>query len=92
MEPTEALVARLCDRTHAEPAAGFPRDRPAADHAGLYAWYASPAALELLPAPFDEQLPERIYAGQAGATSSKAGLNERQRCTAGFEETTCGAI
>lgn len=68
------LVAHLSDRANAEPADGFPRDRAAADHAGLYAWYASPAALDLLSAPFDLQLPELIYAGQAGATSSKAGV------------------
>lgn len=70
----ERLLARLSDRSNAEPAAGFPRDRGAADHPGLYAWYAAPSALDLLSAPFDEPLPELIYAGQAGATSSRAGL------------------
>lgn len=73
-ETVERMVRRLADRANAEPAAGFPRDRGLASHPGLYAWYASSPALDLLSAAFGERLDQPIYTGQAGASSARAGI------------------
>lgn len=68
------MVRRLADRANAESSATFPRDRELATHPGLYAWYASSPALDLLSATFGEHLGQPIYAGQAGASSARAGI------------------
>ena len=73
-ETVQRVVRRLTDRANGEPAAGFPRDRDLASHPGLYAWYASQPALDLLSASFGERIYQPIYAGQAGANSAKAGI------------------
>ena len=67
-----ALVARLTDRTNTEPAAGFPTDRIAAGCPGLYSWWADNDALGIMSAPFGVRLLPLIYAGQAGATSTRS--------------------
>src|SRR5262245_54906512 len=69
-----ALVDHLQDIGNAEPARSFPRDPAVASHPGLYAWRADEAGLDVLSAPFGAHLPPLIYAGQAGATSSRAGV------------------
>jgi hypothetical protein len=43
------------------------------DEAGLYSWWANPEGLLQLAAPFEVPLPPLIYAGQAGAASTRAG-------------------
>jgi hypothetical protein len=68
-----ALVARLADRTNAEPSRNFPSDPVAAGVPGLYSWWADDAGLDLLSAAFGVRLPPLIYAGQAGATSTRSG-------------------
>jgi hypothetical protein len=72
-EPVEMLVRRLTDRSAAQPAGSFPVDPAEADHPGLYAWWADDDGLATLSTAFGTPLPPLIYAGQAGATSSKSG-------------------
>jgi hypothetical protein len=67
-----SLLERLRDVGNAEPAGGFPQDPAAAAQPGLYAWWVDEAGLDTLWAPFQLHLPPLIYAGQAGATSSRA--------------------
>ena len=67
-----ALVARLTNLAHSEPAAGFPADRTASGYPGLYSWWADDNALDILSAPFGIRLPPLIYAGQTGATSTRS--------------------
>lgn len=43
------------------------------DEAGLYAWWAEMGGLQELSAPFDVTLPRLVYAGQAGAASTRVG-------------------
>ncbi len=69
----DTLVARLTDPANAESAAGFPANRVASDYPGLYSWWADDEALRILSAPFGVRLPPLIYAGQAGATSTRSG-------------------
>jgi len=68
----DGLVAWLGDDRRAEPAAAFPRDPGAVDEAGLYSWWADDDGLEALSAPFGVRLPPLIYAGQTGATTTRA--------------------
>lgn len=70
----EHLICRLSDPSNAEEASGFPRDPVAADQPGLYSWWADDAGLVTLAAPFAQPLPALIYAGQAGATSTRVGI------------------
>jgi len=67
-----ALVARLTDLANSESAAGFPADRRASGCPGLYSWWADDGALDILSTPFGVRLPPLIYAGQAGATSTRS--------------------
>lgn len=64
----------LRDPTHAKPAQVFPDGQLEVDQAGLYAWRVGPEGGAVLSRAFDASLPELIYAGQAGATSSRAGV------------------
>ncbi|MDP8991540.1 MAG: hypothetical protein M3N31_00525 [Actinomycetota bacterium] len=68
----DTLVGRLSDPANAESAGGFPRDAAAADHPGMYSWWTDDDGLNALSAPFGVRLPPLIYAGQAGATSTRA--------------------
>lgn len=68
-------IAHLSDADNAEPAEGFPTDARGAERPGLYAWWADPEALATLSEPFGVRLPPLIYAGEAGATSSRAKLS-----------------
>jgi len=68
------LVARLSDETNTEPAAGFPSDPFAANQPGLYSWWVDAEGMDELSAPFSIRLPPLIYAGQAGATSTRSGM------------------
>ncbi len=73
IEPlVDALVVKLSDRSSAHPAMRFPMDAAEADRAGLYAWWADAVGLAVLSAVFDVGLPPLIYAGQAGATSTRS--------------------
>ena len=67
----DALVDRLTNPANSEPAAGFPADRSGAEHPGLYSWWADDETLSMLSALFGARLPSLIYAGQAGATSTR---------------------
>ncbi len=67
------LVARLSDQDNAEPATRFPSDAVAAHQPGLYSWWCDPEGLATLSVPLDADLPPLIYAGQAGATSTRSG-------------------
>ena len=68
------LVARLGDESLARPAEGFPWDGIDLRHAGLYAWFTDlEGAHELTAALGHRVAPGLVYAGQAGATSSRTG-------------------
>ena len=67
-----SLIARLSDVGNAEPARAFPQDPAAAAQPGLYAWWVDKPGLDTLFAAFERHLPPLVYAGQAGATSSRA--------------------
>jgi hypothetical protein len=67
------LVAYLGDPSNAEPADLSPPVPSRANHPGLYAWWADADGLALLSMPFHQPLSRLIYAGQTGATSTKAG-------------------
>lgn len=64
----------LRDPQQAKPAVAFPDGQPEVDQAGLYAWRVDVDGGAALSLAFDATLPELIYAGQAGATSSRAGV------------------
>jgi hypothetical protein len=70
----EELVGQLGDSSRAEDAACFPLVRGSADHPGLYAWWSDVEGLGVLSTPFGEELPTLIYAGQAGATSTRTAV------------------
>jgi hypothetical protein len=65
-------VARLSDRSRAESPSTFPMDMEAADHPGLYSWWADEGGLAMLSESLGGSLPSLIYVGQAGATSSRS--------------------
>lgn len=67
-----AVVGQLSDRSNAQPARRFPADAAEADHPGLYAWWADAEGLGVLSTVFDAELTPLIYAGQAGATSTRS--------------------
>lgn len=67
-----AVVDRLADPTLAESPADFPRSRETASHPGLYAWWADDPGVHDLQAVLGEPVRPLIYAGQAGASSSRA--------------------
>jgi hypothetical protein len=68
------LAARLGDSSAARPAEGFPWQGVDLHHPGLYAWYVDlPGAHELTAALGHRVVAGLVYAGQAGATSSKVG-------------------
>src|SRR5258708_2931336 len=69
----DALVKRLSDRTKSESAAGFPANRVATAHPGLYSWWADDEAISMLSALFGVPIPSLIYVGQTGATSTRSG-------------------
>jgi hypothetical protein len=70
----ERLASLLSDPQRALPASTFPAGHSDLDLAGLYSWWADAEARSILSGVFDTQLPELIYAGQAGASSSVAGV------------------
>lgn len=82
-QPTEAppvlpsareLADRLADESTALSAQDFPWPGIDLGHPGLYAWYVDlPGAHALTAALGHRVTPGLVYAGQAGATSSKAG-------------------
>src|SRR5437588_7226457 len=80
----EALVDRLKDRSHSESAATFPTDRAAVEYPGLYSWWADDEALSMLSTLFGVQMPPLIYAGQAGATSTRS--RRTRSATASLED------
>ena len=67
-----ALVDRLTDPANSESAATFPTDRAATECPGLYSWWGDDVALSMLSDLFGARMPPLIYAGQAGATSSRS--------------------
>jgi hypothetical protein len=71
-EEIERAVAALGDRNMAESPRTFPRDARAAAAPGLYAWWADETALVVLASTLHAELPPLIYAGQAGATSTRS--------------------
>jgi hypothetical protein len=68
----EILVARLADPDNAHPAAAFQRHDGDVARAGLYSWWGDEEGLAVLSSPFAIALPPLIYAGQAGATSTRS--------------------
>jgi hypothetical protein len=68
----EILVARLADPDNVHSAATFQRHDHDLDHAGLYSWWGDEEGLAVLSSPFAIALPPLIYAGQAGATSTRS--------------------
>jgi len=74
VNPTAADAVRLLGTSSsAQPAKGFPRDVDEVSTPGLYAWRVDDAGLATVSAPFDSTLPSLIYAGQAGAASTRTG-------------------
>jgi hypothetical protein len=74
LPPVQELVDRLTDESALRSAHGFPWPDVDLRHPGLYAWYVDlPGAHELTAALGHRVAPGLVYAGQAGATSSKAG-------------------
>lgn len=73
MKPDPNTVARhLSDRDNAVSADSFPADADAANRPGLYSWWVDEPGRRLLEASLGQELSDLIYAGQAGATSSRA--------------------
>lgn len=74
MNPTaETVVRSLSKRGAAQPAKNFPVDAAEVSTPGLYAWWVDDAGLATVSQPFGVTLPSLIYAGQAGAASSRSG-------------------
>lgn len=70
----EELVRLLRDESGARPVDGFPWPETDLRHPGLYAWYVDLSGGHELTAALGHRVgPGLVYAGQAGATSSKAG-------------------
>ena len=69
----DELIQKLQNRLLARAADAFPSRGPDVDHPGLYSWWADDDGAETLSVVFGEPLPSLIYAGQAGATSSRFG-------------------
>ena len=68
----DALVDRLTDPANSEAAATFPADRAATEYPGLYSWWADDETLSMLYTLFGVRMSSLIYAGQAGATSTRS--------------------
>jgi hypothetical protein len=68
----DALVDRLTDPANSESAATFPVNRVATEYPGLYSWWADDETLSILSTLFGVRMPSLIYAGQAGATSTRS--------------------
>lgn len=68
------IVEALEDPTRRKPARDFPLGQAEVDEAGLYAWFVDEPGARQLSEVFGVGLSGLIYAGQAGATSSKAGV------------------
>lgn len=68
----ETLIERLTNVANTEAAATFPINAAAVEYPGLYSWWADDEALELLGAVFGVRVPQLIYAGQTGATSTRS--------------------
>jgi hypothetical protein len=68
----DGFVEHLTNPAHAESAATFPRDRAATEGPGLYSWWADDELLEMLYVVLGSRMPALIYAGQAGATSTRS--------------------
>jgi len=81
MNPSESvisgLVSRLSDPAGARSVDNFPREHEGCDQPGLYSWWADSEALDALAVVFDTRLPKLIYAGQAGATSTRSHTERR---------------
>lgn len=72
LDPGE--VARyLADPRYSIPGSRFPKDRVEAARAGLYVWWVDDEGRTTLEGALGASLPSLIYAGQAGAASSRAG-------------------
>jgi hypothetical protein len=70
----QQAVDHLTDRSHAVPPGALdPRD-PALRYPGLYAWWADEEALHLLRDSLGGDIAPLIYAGQAGATTSRQAI------------------
>jgi hypothetical protein len=73
MMPTpQEAEAVLANRDLAVSAALFPTDREAASAPGLYSWWVDDVGRAVLEGSLESPLTSLIYAGQAGATSSRS--------------------
>lgn len=70
----EDVAARLGDVTQALSVRDFPAGHGEVGTAGLYAWWVDEPGGAALTATFDTPIAGLIYAGQAGALSSRAGV------------------
>ena len=68
------FVGALSDRNRAESPRTFPSDLDATSHAGLYSWWADAEARTLIGGILEIEMPDLVYAGQAGATRWPSGL------------------
>lgn len=73
-EVSDALVGSAVDhlsqRENAWPATSLSSRRPFLEDPGLYSWWADKPALNVFKEVLDVELPELIYAGQAGASKN----------------------
>ena len=67
------VVTLLSDPRRSEHPRAFPADSLAADHAGLYSWWADAEARELFLRASGYPVGKLIYVGQAGATKWPSG-------------------
>lgn len=70
----EELAAFLGDPSRALSVRDFPAGHPEVDTAGLYAWWIDDSGAAALTTTFETPVAGMIYAGQAGASSSRAGV------------------
>jgi hypothetical protein len=69
----QEAIAALSNHGTAQSPENFMRAFPSPAYSGLYSWWADLEGRELLSRPLSMALPTLIYAGQAGATSARAG-------------------
>lgn len=77
----EDLATRLRDPSRALSVRDFPAGHLEVGTAGLYAWWVDDAGAAALTTTFETPIAGLIYAGQAGASSSRAGVERSATLT-----------
>jgi Family of unknown function (DUF6884)/GIY-YIG catalytic domain len=74
VDVAEQLVAALTDPANRQPASDFPVDRHAAAQPGLYSWWCNQDGRRVLAGVLGAPVANPIYAGQAGATTTRSAI------------------